>query len=130
MSLTLTDDEYEVGECGVARLKSETVFKELSLNYENNEEAEVAKVNFVAFGKAVESRLHVRMSTFVDRRLSIGGRTSSPKRKNSDDGKSGNEKKKVTSRIPAPPPAGKGKSSPRIKDKTMTLQQFHTKNAE
>ena len=130
LSLTLTDDEYEVGECGVARLKSETVFKELSLNYENNEDAEVAKVNFVAFGKAVESRLHVRMSTSVDRRLSIGGRTSSPKRKNSDDGKSGNEKKKVTSRIPAPPPAGKGKSSPRIKDKTMTLQQFHTKNAE
>ena len=114
----------------MARLKSETVFKELSLNYENNEEAEVAKVNFVAFGKAVESRLHVKMSTSVDRRLSIGGRTSSPKRKNSDDGKSGNENKKMASRIPAPPPAGKGKSSPKIKDKTMTLQQFHTKNAE
>ena len=93
LSLTLTDDEYEVGECGVARLKSETVFKELSLNYENNEEAEVAKANFVAFGKAVESRLHVKMSSSVDRRLSIGNRTSSPKRKSSDGGKSGNENK-------------------------------------
>ena len=130
LSLTLSDDEYEVGECGVARLKSETVLKELSLNYDNNEEAEVAKVNFVAFGKAVESRLHVKMSTSVDRRLSIGGRTSSPKRKSSDDGKSGNENKKRTSRLPAPPPAGKGKSSPKIKDKRMTLQQFHTENAE
>ena len=53
LSLTLSDDEYEVSECGVARLKSETIFKELSLNYDNNEEAEVAKVKFVAFGKAV-----------------------------------------------------------------------------
>ena len=130
LSLTLTDDEYEVGECGVARLKSETVFKELSLNYENNEEAEVAKANFVAFGKAVESRLHVKMSSSVDRRLSIGSRTSSPKRKSSDGGKSGNENKRLASRLPAPPPAGKGKSSPRIKDVKMTLQQFHTKNAE
>ena len=130
LSVTLTDDEYEVGECGLARLKSETVFKELSLNYENNEEEEVAKANFVAFGKAVESRLHVKMPTSVDRRLSIGGRTSSPKRKSSDGEKSGNENKKFASRLPAPPPAGIGKSSPRIKEKKMTLQQFHTKNAE
>ena len=129
LSLTLTNDEYEIGECGVARLNSETVFKELSLNYDNEEEAEVARVNFVAFGKAVETGLHVKMASSVDRRLSIG-RTSSPKRKNSDDGKAGNENKKMTSRLPAPPLAGKGKSSPKLKDKRMTLQQFHTKKAE
>ncbi|MDE5109374.1 MAG: hypothetical protein O4808_20730, partial [Trichodesmium sp. St17_bin3_1_1] len=82
LSLTLTDDEYEIGECGLARLNSETVFKELSLHYNSNEEAEVAKVNFVAFGKAVESRLHVKMSS-GDRRLSISSRTASPKRKSS-----------------------------------------------
>ena len=70
------------------------------------------------------------MSSSVDRRLSIGSRTSSPKRKSSDGGKSGNENKRLASRLPAPPPAGKGKSSPRIKDVKMTLQQFHTKNAE
>ena len=131
LSLTLTDDEFEIGECGVARLKSETVFKELSLNYENNEEAEVARVNFIAFGKAVESRLHIKMSSSVNRRLSIGSRTSSPKRKSSDDSKSGNENKKLASnRLPVPPPAGKGKSSPKMKDKRMTLQQFHIKNSE
>jgi len=45
LSLTLTNDEYEVGECGVARLKSETVFKELSLNYDNDEDTEVARAN-------------------------------------------------------------------------------------
>ena len=130
LSLTLMDDEYEIGECGLARLNSETVFKELSLHYNSNEEAEVAKVNFVAFGKAVESRLHVKMSS-GDRRLSISGRTASPKRKNSDDdGKSGSQNKKQVSRLPAPPPVGKGRSSPKIKDKRMTLQQFHTKNTE
>ena len=58
----------------MARLKSEVVFKELSLNYQTSEEEEVAKVNFVAFGKAVESQLHVQMSSSVDRRLSFGGR--------------------------------------------------------
>ena len=66
-----------------------------------------------------------------DRRLSISGRTASPKRKNSDDdGKSGSQNKKQVSRLPAPPPVGKGRSSPKIKDKRMTLQQFHTKNTE
>ena len=67
-----------------------------------------------------------------DRRLSISGRTASPKRKSSDDdGNSGNKnKKQVSSRLPAPPPVGKGRSSPKIKDKRMTLQQFHTKNTE
>ena len=74
LSLTLTNDEYEIGECGVARLKSETVFKELSLNYGNNEEAEVAKSNFVAFGKAVESRLHVKMSSSVEGLLLLNER--------------------------------------------------------
>ena len=130
LSMTLTEDEYEIGECGIARLKSETVFKELSLNYDNNEEADVAKSNFVAFGKAVESSLHVKMSSSQDRRLSITGRTASPKRKSSDDGKLGNESKKLVSRLPAPPSNGKSRSSPRLKDKKMTLQQFHTKNAE
>ena len=66
LSMTLTEDEYEIGECGIARLKSETVFKELSLNYDNNEEADVAKSIFVAFGKAVESSLHVKMSSSQD----------------------------------------------------------------
>ena len=130
LSSTLTDDEYEIGECGLARLKSEAVFTRLTLNYDTAEEAEVAKVNFVAFGKAVESRLHSKMIPSSDRRLSFGGRTSSPKRKSSDDGKTGNENKKPLSRLPAPPPAGKGKSSPKVKDKRMTLQQFHTKNSE
>ena len=130
LSSTLTDDEYEIGECGLARLKSEAVFTGLILNYDTAEEAEVAKVNFVAFGKAVESRLHSKMIPSSDRRLSFGGRTSSPKRKSSDDGKTGNENKKPLSRLPAPPPAGKGKSSPKVKDKRMTLQQFHTKNSE
>ena len=101
LSMTLTEDEYEIGECGIARLKSETVFKELSLNYDNNEEADVAKSNFVAFGNAVESSLHVKMSSSQDRRLSITGRTASPKRKSSDDGKIGNESKKPVSRLPA-----------------------------
>ena len=54
LSMTLTEDEYDIGECGLARLKSETIFKGLSLNYNSNEEADVAKTNFVAFGKAVE----------------------------------------------------------------------------
>ena len=124
LSLTLTDDEYEIGECGVARLKSEVVFKELCLDYDNNEEAEVAKVNFIAFGKAVESRLHVKITS------SLSSRAASPKRKSSDDGKSGNVSKKPASRLPAPPAAGKGRSSPRINDKKMSLQQFHKKNLE
>ena len=85
LSMTLTEDEYDIGECGLARLKSETIFKELSLNYDSNEEADVAKTNFVAFGKAVESRLHLKMSSSGDRRLSITSRTASPKRKSSDD---------------------------------------------
>ena len=61
----------------MARLKTETIFNNISLNYDTNEEAEVAKTNFVAFGKAVEARLHVKMSS-GDRRLSIGVRTASP----------------------------------------------------
>ena len=101
-----------------------------SLNYETSEEEEIAKVNFVAFGKAVESQLHVKMSSTVERRLSINGRTASPKRKKSDDDKIGNESKKISSRLPAPSQTGKSKSSPKIKDKKMTLQQFHTKNSE
>ena len=61
--------------------------------------------------------------------MSIGGRTASPKRKISDDGKTGNDSKKPTSRLPAPPLAVKGKSSPKVKEKEkkMSLQQFHTK---
>ena len=106
------------------------MFKDLSLNYRTSEEEEVAKVNFVAFGKAVESQLHIKMSSSVERRLSMGGRTASPKRKNSDEGKTGNNSKKHTSRLPAPPPAGKGKSSPRLSNKKMSLQQFHTNNSE
>ena len=129
LSMTLTEDEYEIGECGVARLNSETIFKELSLNYDSNEEAEVAKANFVAFGKAVESRMHVKM-TSGNRRLSITSRTASPKRKSSDDGKLGNESKKPMSKLPAPHLAGKGRLSPGMKDKKMTLQQFHSKNVE
>ena len=125
LSMTLTEDEYDIGECGLARLKSETIFKELSLNYNSNEEAEVAKTNFVAFGKAVESRLHLKMSSSGERRLSLTSRTASPKRKSSDDDKLGNESKKLTSRLPAPPSSGKGRSSPKSKDKKMTLQQFH-----
>ena len=106
------------------------MFTGLTLNYDTNEEAEVVKVNFVAFGKAVESQLHLKMLPTVERRLSVTGRTSSPKRKNSDDGKTGNDSKKPTSRLPAPPPTGKGKSSPENKDKKMSLQQFHNKNSE
>ena len=117
LSSTLTDDEYEIGECGLARLKSEAVFTGLTLNYDTREEAEVAKVNFVVFGKAVESRLHLQMLPSGGRRLSVTGRTSSPKRKSSDDGKTENEAKRLTSRLPAPPPTGKGKSSPRGKSK-------------
>ena len=130
LSSSLSEDEYEIGECGLARIKSEAVFKELSLNYETSEEEEIAKVNFVAFGKAVESQLHVKMSSSVERRLSINARTASPKRKNSDGEKIGNESKKLSSRLPAPPQTGKGKPSPKPKDKRMTLQQFHTKNSE
>ena len=104
------------------------MFKELSLNYQTSEEEEVAKVNFVAFGKAVESQLHVQMYSSVDRRLSISGRTAFPKHKISDDGKTGNDPKKPTSRLPAPSLAVKGKSSPKVKEKEkkMSLQQFHT----
>ena len=130
LSSTLTDDEYEIGECGLARLKSESVFKGLTLNYDTNEEAEVAKVNFVAFGEAVESRLHLKMLPSGERRLSVTGRTSSPKRKISDDGKTGNDQKKLLSRLPAPPQTSKGKSSPKGKEKKMSLQQFHTKSLE
>jgi len=130
LSSSLSEDEYDIGECGLARIKSEAVFKELSLNYETSEEEEIAKVNFVAFGKAVESQLHVKMSSTVERRLTINGRTASPKRKKSDDDKIGNESKKISSRLPAPSQTGKSKSSPKIKDKKMTLQQFHTKNSE
>ena len=116
-------------ECGLARLKSESVFTGLTLNYDTNEEAEVAKVNFVAFGKAVESQLHLKMLPTVERRLSVTGRTSSPKRKNSDEGKTGNDSKKLTSRLPAPPPTVKGRS-PRGKNRKMSLQQFQEKNLE
>ena len=129
LSSSLSEDEYEIGECGLARIKSEAVFKELSLSYETSEEEEIAKVNFVAFGKAVESQLHVKMSSSVERRLSINVRTASPKRKNPDD-IIGNDSKKVSSRLPAPSQNGKGKSSPKLKEKKMTLQQFHTKNSE
>ena len=128
LSSSLLEDEYEIGECGLARIKSEAVVKELSLNYETSEEEEIAKVNFVAFGKAVESQLHVKMSSTVERRLSINGRTASPKRKKSDEDKIGNESKKLSSRLPAPSQTGKSKSSPKNKDKKMTLQQFHTKD--
>ena len=130
LSSSLSEDEYEIGECGVARLKSEIVFKELSLNYKTQEEEQVAKVNFVAFGKAVESQLHVKISSSVERRLSINGRTASPKRKNSDEGKIGNDSKRTSSRLPAPSQNSKGRSSPRIKEQKMSLQQFHTSNTE
>ena len=130
LSSSLSEDEYEIGECGVARLKSEVVFKELGLNYETKEEEQVAKANFVAFGKAVESQLHVKISSSVEKRLSISGRTASPKRKNSDEGKIGNDSKRPSSRLPAPSQIGKGRASPRIKEQKMTLQQFHTSNTE
>ena len=84
----------------------------------------------MAFGKAVESRWHLKMSSSGDRRLSITSRTASPKRKSSNDGKLVNDSKKPASRLPAPPSSGKGRQSPKSKDKKMTLQQFYNKNAE
>ena len=125
LSLTLAEDEYQIGECGLATLKAESVFKDLSLNYETPEDEAVAKDNFLAFGKAVEAKLHVKMPG--DRRLSLrGGRIASPKRKSSDDGKNGNDLKKHSTRLPAPSNLKK-KVSPKRKEK-MTLTQFQNSN--
>ena len=97
LSLTISDDEYEVGENGSVTLKKEMIFEELDTDYKNEDDSNTAKTNLAAFIKAVENKMHVTTGPTGERRLSIGGKPESQKRKPSEESNLENDNKKSNS---------------------------------
>ena len=117
LSFTLKEIDYEVEGDGKLKLKQDTVFKDFVTPSGESIDSDTVKANFAAFIKAVESRVHVRTNPDGERRLSIGGKE---KRKLSDE--KINDSKKLTP--PSKLPTGKNRSG----KKSLSLQEFHSKN--